>query len=57
MSDKTYNRVTSILLLVFGVGGILVSLVHALPLYGAMGLVPLLISIGALILGLDKDTD
>lgn len=57
MSDKTYNRVTSILLMVFGVGGILVSLVHALPLYGAMGLVPLLISIGALILGLDKDTD
>ena len=57
MSDKTYNRVTSIILMVFGVGGILVSLVHALPAYGAMGLVPLLISIGALILGLDKDTD
>ena len=57
MSDKTYNRITSAILLVVGVGGVLVSLVHAFPLYGALGLVPLLISLGAIILGLDKDTD
>ena len=57
MSDKTYNRITSVILLVVGVGGVLVSLVHAFPLYGALGLVPLLISLGAIILGLDKDTD
>lgn len=57
MSDKTYNRITSIILLIVGVGGVLVSLVHAFPLYGALGLVPLLISLGAIILGLDKDTD
>lgn len=57
MSDKTYNRITSIILLIVGVGGVLVSLVHAFPAYGALGLVPLLISLGAIILGLDKDTD
>ena len=56
MTDKTYNRITAILLLIFGVGGVLVSLVHAIPTYGVIGIVPLLISIGALIIGLDKDT-
>ena len=57
MDNKTYNRITSIILLIVGVGGVLVSLVHAIPLYGALGIVPLILSIGAMILGLDKDTD
>jgi hypothetical protein len=57
MSDKTYNRIMSAILLVVGTGGVLVSMVHAIPTYGALGLVPLIISLGALILGLDKKTD
>lgn len=56
MTDKTYNRITAILLLIFGVGGVLVSLVHAIPTYGVIGVAPLFISIGAIIIGLDKDT-
>lgn len=56
MDDKTYNRITSIIELVLGVGGLLVSLIHAIPAYGPIGLVALVISIGVLILGLDKDT-
>jgi hypothetical protein len=56
MDEKTYNRVTSILLLIIGCGGVLVSLVHAIPTYGAIGVVALILSLGALILGLDKDT-
>ena len=56
MENKTYNRVVSIICLVLGAGGVLVSLVHALPVYGALGFVPLILSIGALIIGLDKDT-
>ena len=57
MKDKTYNRIMSIILLIIGVGGVLVSLVHAIPTYGPLGMVALLISLGALIMGLDKDTD
>ena len=57
MKDKTYNRFAAALLLIFGVGGVLVSLVHAIPAYGALGLVPLIISVGTIILGLDKDTN
>ena len=56
MTDKTNNLITAILLLIFGVGGVLVSLVHAIPTYGVIGVAPLLISIGALVIGLDKDT-
>ena len=56
MDDKTYNRITSIIELVLGVGGLLVSLVHALPAYGVLGFVPMIISICVIILGLDKDT-
>ena len=56
MTDKTYNRITAILLFIFGVGGVLVSLVHAIPTYGVIGVAPLVISIGAIIIGLDKDT-
>lgn len=56
MKDKTYNRLMAFLYFVIGVGGVLVSLVHAIPLYGALGIVPLLISIGVLIMALDKDT-
>ena len=56
MNDKTYNRIMSAVLLILGVGGVLVSLVHAIPTYGAIGLVPLIISVGAMILGLDKET-
>lgn len=57
MANKTYNRITAALLLFFGVGGVLVSLVHAIPVYGALGMIPLVISVGTIILGLDKDTD
>lgn len=57
MANKTYNRITAALLLFFGVGGVLVSLVYAIPAYGALGLVPMIISVGTIILGLDKDTD
>ena len=57
MANKTYNRITAVLLLFFGVGGVLVSLVHAIPAYGALGMIPLVISVGTIILGLDKDTD
>ena len=57
MANKTYNRITAALLLFFGVGGVLVSLVHAIPAYGALGLVPMILSVGTIILGLDKDTD
>ena len=57
MKDKTYNRITAILLLIVGVGGVLMSLVHAIPTYGALGIVPMILSIGALIMGLDKNTD
>jgi hypothetical protein len=56
-ANKIYNRVTAILLLIIGSGGVLVSLVHAFPIYGAIGLVPLILSVGALLMGLDKDTD
>jgi hypothetical protein len=57
MKDKTYNRITAILLLIIGAGGVLVSLVHAIPVYGALGIVPMILSVGALIMGLDKNTD
>lgn len=57
MKDKTYNRIIAIILLIVGAGGVLVSLVHAFPTYGALGIVPLILSVGALIIGLDKDTD
>ena len=57
MDNKTYNRITSTILLIIGAGGVIISTAHAIPLYGAVGLVPLVLSIGALILGLDKDTD
>ena len=56
MDDKTYNRIVSIACLVIGTGGVLVSLVHAIPVYGALGFVPLILSLGAMIIGLDKDT-
>lgn len=57
MKDKTYNRIMALLFFILGVGGALVSVVHAIPLYGALGIVPLLISIGVLIIALDKDTN
>ena len=57
MKDKTYNRIIAIILLIVGAGGVLLSLVHAFPTYGALGIVPLILSVGALIMGLDKDTD
>ena len=57
MKDKTYNRIIAIILLIVGAGGVLVSLVHAIPMYGALGIVPMILSVGALIMGLDKDTD
>ncbi len=57
MKDKTYNRLTAFLYLILGVGGVVVSLVHAIPLYGALGIIPFLLSIGILIVALDKDTD
>jgi hypothetical protein len=57
MKDKTYNRIVSAFCLITGAGGVLVSLVHAIPNYGALGFVPLILSLGAMIIGLDKDTD
>ena len=57
MKDKTYNRISAIILGVLGIGGLLVSLVHAIPMYGALGIVPFLLSIGLLIMALDKDTN
>ena len=42
---------------ILGVGGVLVSLVYAIPMYGALGIIPFLLSIGILIVALDKDTD
>ena len=57
MKDKTYNRISAIVLGLLGIGGLLVSLVHAIPMYGALGIVPFLLSIGLLIMALDKDTN
>lgn len=57
MKDKTYNRIMAFVYFVLGVGGVLVSLVYAIPTYGAMGLIPFLLSIGVLIVALDKDTN
>lgn len=57
MKDKTYNRIMAFVYMVIGVGGVLVSLVYAIPMYGALGIIPLLLSIGILIVALDKDTD
>ena len=57
MKDKTYNRLAATIEGILGVGGVLVSLVHAIPLYGALGIVPLVLSIGLLIIALDKDTN
>ena len=55
MKDKTYNRITSAILLIGGVGGILMSLVYAIPTHGMfVGMVTICISIGSLILGLEK---
>ena len=56
MKDKTYNRLMAFIYFVLGVGGVLVSLVHAIPMYGTLGIIPFLISIGVLIVALDKDT-
>ena len=57
MKDKTYNRISAIVLGILGIGGLLVSLAHAIPMYGALGIVPFLLSIGLLIMALDKDTN
>ena len=57
MKDKTYNRITAFIYMLLGIGGVLVSLVHAIPMYGALGIIPLLLSIGLLIVALDKDTN
>lgn len=57
MKDKTYNRISAIVLGILGIGGLLVSLVHVIPMYGALGIVPFLLSIGLLIMALDKDTN
>lgn len=57
MKDKTYNRIAAIIEGILGIGGVLVSLVHAVPLYGALGIVPLILSVGLLIIALDKDTN
>lgn len=57
MKDKTYNRISAIVLGILGIGGLLVSLIHAIPMYGALGIVPFLLSIGLLIMALDKDTN
>lgn len=55
MKDKTYNRITSAILLIVGVGGVLMSLVYAIPTHGMfVGMVTICISIGSLILGLEK---
>lgn len=55
--NKIYNRVTGIILLIAGVGGLLVSLTYAIPTHGFTGFVALIVSLCTLILGLDKDTD
>ena len=57
MKDKTYNRIMAFVYFILGVGGVLVSLVYAIPMYGALGIIPFLLSIGVLIVALDKDTD
>ena len=57
MKDKTYNRIMAFVYFILGVGGVLVSLVYAIPMYGALGIIPFLLSIGILIVALDKDTD
>ena len=57
MKDKTYNRISAIVLGILGIGGLLVSLIHAIPMYGALGIVPFLLSVGLLIMALDKDTN
>ena len=57
MKDKTYNRIMAFVYFILGVGGVLVSLVYAIPMYGALGIIPFLLSIGVLIVSLDKDTD
>ena len=57
MKDKTYNRIMAFVYFILGAGGVIVSLVHAIPMYGALGIIPLLLSIGILIVALDKDTD
>ena len=57
MKDKTYNRISAIVLGILGIGGLLVSLVRAIPTYGALGIVPFLLSVGLLIMALDKDTN
>lgn len=57
MKDKTYNRIAAVVEGILGIGGVLVSLVHAVPLYGALGIVPLILSVGLLIIALDKDTN
>lgn len=55
MKDKIYNRITSAILLIGGVGGVLMSLVYAIPTHGMfVGMVTICISIGSLILGLEK---
>jgi hypothetical protein len=57
MKDKTYNRIMAFVYFILGAGGVVVSLVHAIPMYGALGIIPFLLSIGVLIIALDKDTD
>lgn len=57
MKDKTYNRIMAFVYFILGAGGVVVSLVHAIPVYGALGIIPFLLSIGVLIVALDKDTD
>ena len=57
MKDKTYNRIAAAIEGILGIGGVLVSLVHAVPLYGVLGIVPLMLSVGLLIIALDKDTN
>lgn len=54
--NKLYERVMSIILLVLGVGGLLVSLTYAIPAHGLSGFVAMIVSICTIILGLDKDT-
>lgn len=54
--NKLYERVMSIILLVLGVGGLLVSLTYAIPAHGLPGFVAVIVSICTIILGLDKDT-
>lgn len=56
MDDKTYNRITTIILFIVGLAGLVISLFHAIPIYGPIGLIGVIISICIIILGLDKDT-